>query len=114
MGRRNVSEYLLTGITIAIAASLVAGGYAGAVKGIRGDHSGQSLRTQLVCANLWVIAVIGGEAWQVWLAYWDATTKDFVLLCVIFVLTVPSLSWVYSRSEAVAAAFVERMQQPAE
>jgi hypothetical protein len=109
-----VSEHLLIGITIAIAASLVAGGYAGAVKGVRGVHSGQALRTQLVCENLWVIAVLGGEAWQVWLAYWDATTKDFVLLCLIFVLTVPSLSWVYSRSEAAGAALVERRREPVE
>jgi hypothetical protein len=99
-----VSEYLLTGITIAIAASLAAGGYAGAVQGLRGPHSGPTLRTQLVCQNVWVIAVLGGEAWQAWLAYWDATTKDFVLVCVLFVLTVPSVGWVYSRAEAASAA----------
>jgi hypothetical protein len=109
-----VSEYLFTGITIAIAASLLVGGYAGAVQGACGVHSGRTLRTKLVCENLWVIAVLGVEAWQVWLAYWDATTKDFILLCVIFVLTVPSLSWVYSRSEAASAAFFKRRREPVE
>jgi hypothetical protein len=106
-----VSEYLLTGITIAIAASLAAGGYAGAVKGICGEHSGRTLRTQLVCENLWVVLVLGGEAWQLWLAYWDATTKEFVLTCVIFVLLVPSVSWVYTRAEAVAREWVDRKDE---
>ena len=44
-----VSEYLLTGITISIVASLIAGGWAGAAKGAWGVHSGRTLRTLLVC-----------------------------------------------------------------
>lgn len=98
-----VSEYLLTGITISIAASFVVGGWAGVSQGLHGIHSGAVLRTQAVCEIAWVIVVLGIQSRQVYLAYWEVGTKDFVLICVIFVLTLPSMSWIYSRSEAFAA-----------
>ena len=97
-----MSEYLLTGITISIAASLVAGGCAGAVKGAYGIHSGRTLRTLVVCENLWVIVVIGAQALQVYLAYQVVGVKDSAMICVVFLLTLPSLSWIYSAFGSVS------------
>jgi hypothetical protein len=99
-----VSEHLLIGITISIAASLVAGGFAGAMKGLYTIHSGRTLRALIICDNVWVIIIIASEALQVVLAFGTVSTKDFVLICLIFVLTLPSLSWIYTHSGAAAEA----------
>jgi hypothetical protein len=107
-----VSEYLLTGITISIAASLVVGEWAGAAQGLHGVHSGRTLRTNLVCENVWVIIVLGAEAMQVYFAFYDAGTKDFFLICLIFALTLPSIGWIYSQSSAVAATVAQRLGGP--
>lgn len=103
-----MSEYLLTGITISIAASLVAGGCAGAAKAFYGSHSGSTLRTLVVCENVWVIVVIGAQALQVYLAYRSPGIKDATVIAVVFLLALPSLSWVYGRSESSAAYFLGR------
>ncbi|HEX4415429.1 MAG TPA: hypothetical protein VH107_17480 [Lacipirellulaceae bacterium] len=107
-----MSEYLLTGITISIAASLVTGAWAGAVQGLNGIHSGRTLRTHAFAENVWVILVIAAEAPQVCFAYFTVGTKDFGLICVIFVLTIPSLGWLYSQSKTVVANIARNSQRP--
>jgi hypothetical protein len=109
-----VSEHLLIGIGIAIAASVLAGGYAGTMKGIYTVHSGRTLRALVICENVWVIVVVGAEALQVTLAYGTVSAKDFVLICLIFVLTLPSLCWIYMRSAVAAEAIVSRLSRDAE
>jgi hypothetical protein len=101
-----VSEHLLLGITIPVAASLIIGGCTGAMKGFFTIHSGRTLRAIIVCENVWVVVVLGTQALQVYSAFGQVSTKDFVLLCLIFVLIVPSLSWVYSRSDAAVEAML--------
>lgn len=107
-----MSEYLLTGITISIAASLITGALAGAVEGLNGIHSGRTLRMRAFAENVWVILVVAAEASQVYFAYFSVGAKDFVLICVIFVLTIPSLGWIYTQSKTVAVNVVHRGQLP--
>jgi hypothetical protein len=109
-----VSEYLLAGITISIAASLAVGGWAGVVQGLCGVHAGRTLRTQLACENVWVILVLGADATCIYLAFYDASAKDFVLICLVFVLVIPSLGWMYSQSKSVAASVTERFNRTIE
>jgi hypothetical protein len=105
---QNVSEYLLAGITISIAASLAAGGWEGVVEGLCGIHAGRTLRAQLACENVWVIFVLGAEATSIYLAFFEVGIKDFALICLIFVLTIPSIGWMYSQSKSVSAKMAER------
>ena len=109
-----MSEHLLIGIGIAIAASVLAGGYAGTMKGLYTVHSGRTLRALIICENAWVTFVLGAEAWQILPSFGTVSTKDFVLICLIFVLTLPSLSWIYLRSDAAAEAIVLRLSGDAE
>jgi hypothetical protein len=99
-----MSEHLLIGITISIAASLFSGGLAGAMKGFYTVHSGRTLRALIICDNVWVIIIIASEASQLYLAFGTVNTKDFVLICLIFLLTLPILSWIYTRSDVAAEA----------
>ena len=101
-----MSEHLLIGVTIPVAASLIFGGCTGAMKAFFTVHSGRTLRAIVVCENVWVVVVLGTQALQVYSAFGHVSTKDIVLLCLIFVLVVPSLSWAYSRSDAAAEAIL--------